>query len=158
MGAGDRLESPDRTRRALEEAVASALRTGTALIYVILDDFDHVVQKAPTAVLNSLRSCGTTTVPGHVRHGHSRDWHSSVTKMNIRTCMSWYLPQLFPLDLRRGRRQPDDRPVISPLEFASKAQRDRTATVTRSLGSPCWFIERDSSSHTARRAHSPYIS
>lgn len=49
-------ESPDRTRRALEEAVARVLQAGATQIYVILDDFDHVVQKASAPVLNSLRS------------------------------------------------------------------------------------------------------
>lgn len=49
-------ESPDRTRRALEEAVTSVLQAGIAQIYVILDDFDHVVEKASTPVLNSLRA------------------------------------------------------------------------------------------------------
>jgi AAA ATPase domain len=49
-------ESPDRTRRALEEAMASVLQAGTAQIYVILDDFDHVAKNAPTPALNSLRA------------------------------------------------------------------------------------------------------
>src|SRR5512136_2905673 len=47
---------PDKVRRALEEAIASVLRAGITQIFVILDDFDHVVQNAPGPVLNSLRA------------------------------------------------------------------------------------------------------
>ncbi len=47
---------PDKARRALEEAIASVLRAGITQVFVILDDFDHVVQKAPGPVLNSLRA------------------------------------------------------------------------------------------------------
>jgi len=47
---------PDKARRALEEGIASVLRAGISQVFVILDDFDHVVQKAPGPVLNSLRA------------------------------------------------------------------------------------------------------
>ena len=47
---------PDKARRALEEAIVSVLRAGITQVFVILDDFDHVVQNAPGPVLNSLRA------------------------------------------------------------------------------------------------------
>ncbi len=47
---------PDKARRALEEAIASIQQAGITQIFVILDDFDHVVLNAPGPVLSSLRA------------------------------------------------------------------------------------------------------
>lgn len=49
-------ESQERTRRALEDAITRLLQAGVRQVYIILDDFDHVVQKAAPPTLNSLRA------------------------------------------------------------------------------------------------------
>ncbi|HLF28580.1 MAG TPA: hypothetical protein VJG32_19775 [Anaerolineae bacterium] len=51
-GAG----SPDRVRHVLEESVAAVLQAGIQQLFILLDDFDPVVQQAPARVLNSLRA------------------------------------------------------------------------------------------------------
>jgi len=45
----------ERARINLQEALVAAFRSGFERIFVLLDDFDHVVQRAPPSVLNSLR-------------------------------------------------------------------------------------------------------
>ena len=49
-------ESVDRVRRALEDSVDLVFAKGIERLFIVLDDFDHVVEHAPPATLNSLRA------------------------------------------------------------------------------------------------------
>ncbi|MCL6510576.1 MAG: hypothetical protein K6U78_07800 [Anaerolineae bacterium] len=47
--------SAERARINLQEALVASFRSGFERIFILLDDFDRVVQRAPPPVLNSLR-------------------------------------------------------------------------------------------------------
>lgn len=50
------IASAARARINLKDAFAEIFRAGFDQLFILLDDFDHVVQHAPSATLNSLRS------------------------------------------------------------------------------------------------------
>lgn len=47
--------SPERVRSNFKDALVCAFTAGVDQIFILLDDFDHVVQSAPSPVLNGLR-------------------------------------------------------------------------------------------------------
>ena len=47
--------SAERARINLQEALVASFRSGFERTFILLDDFDRVVQRAPSPVLNSLR-------------------------------------------------------------------------------------------------------
>ncbi len=48
--------SAERARTNLKDAFDEVFRSGVEQVFILLDDFDHVVQNAPSPMLNSLRS------------------------------------------------------------------------------------------------------
>lgn len=48
--------SPERMWRALDEAVRALFERGVQHVFIVLDDFDHVIANAPPDAVNSLRA------------------------------------------------------------------------------------------------------